>query len=69
MGHRVVGAPVWGIIKTALPISLTLLLPAIPAFALAYIVQGVFAQELGWFPIRGLFGGWRALVCPRSRLR
>ncbi len=104
MGYSVVGAPVWGIIKTAVPISLkllaaalviqvliglgaaviavlrrrkltasliqvtTLLLLAIPAFAVAYIVQGVFGQKLGWFPIRGLIGGWRGLVLPAFTL-
>jgi oligopeptide transport system permease protein len=104
MGYSVVGAPVSGIIRTALPASVkllavafviqvvigvgaaviavlrrrkltstliqisTLLLLAIPAFALAYIVQGVFAQKLGWFPIRGLFGGWRGLALPAFTL-
>ncbi len=45
-----------------------LLVLTIPIFAIAYTMQGVFGQQLGWFPVRGLFGGWRSLVLPAFTL-
>lgn len=104
MGYSFRGAPVSGIIATALPISLkllaftvafefvigigaavvatrynrrfvsvliqatTILLLATPIFVFAYLVQGVFGQRLGWFPIRGQFGDWKGLVLPALSL-
>lgn len=104
VGYSFRGAPVSGIIATALPLSLkllaftvvfefvigigaavvatrynrqfvsvliqttTLLLLAIPIFVFAYLMQGVFGQRLGWFPIRGLSGDWKGLVLPALTL-
>lgn len=104
MGYSFRGAPVSGIIGTALPISVkllafavafefvigigaaavaarydrqfvsvliqatTLLVLAIPIFVFGYLMQGVFGQRLGWFPIRGQFGGWMGLALPALTL-
>ena len=46
----------------------TLFILAIPIFVFAYAMQGVFGQRLGWFPIRGQFGGWTGLVLPALTL-
>ncbi len=51
---------------TAALVNVTsLLLIAIPVFALGYLAQAVFGQRLHWFPIRGLTGqGWSGYVLP-----
>jgi oligopeptide transport system permease protein len=46
----------------------TLLVLTVPIFAIAYTMQGVFGQQLGWFPVRGLYGGWRSLALPAFTL-
>lgn len=46
----------------------TLLLLTIPIFIVAYLVQATFAQQLDWFPTRGLVHGWRSLVLPAFTL-
>ena len=37
---------------------------AIPIFVIGPLMQVVFSLKLGWFPVGGLDGGWRALVLP-----
>ena len=104
MGYSFRGAPVSGIVASALPISVkllaftvafecvigigaaviaarynrqfvsvliqatTLLLLATPIFVFAYLMQGVFGQQLGWFPVRGQSGDWMGLVLPALTL-
>jgi oligopeptide transport system permease protein len=45
-----------------------LLILTVPIFAIAYTMQGVFGQQLRWFPTWGLFGGWRSFVLPAFTL-
>ena len=37
---------------------------AVPIFVIGPLMQVVFSLKLGWFPVGGLDGGWRALVLP-----
>jgi ABC-type dipeptide/oligopeptide/nickel transport system permease component len=46
----------------------TLLLLTVPIFIVADLVQATFGQQLGWFPTRGLAGGWRSFVLPAFTL-
>jgi oligopeptide transport system permease protein len=37
---------------------------AIPIFVIGPLMQVLFGQKLGWVPVGGIEGGWRALVLP-----
>ena len=37
---------------------------AVPIFVIGPLMQVVFALRLGWLPVGGIDGGWRALVLP-----
>jgi oligopeptide transport system permease protein len=37
---------------------------AIPIFVIGPLFQAIFALRLGWLPVGGISGGWRALILP-----